>query len=124
MPMTKLELRTAYGPVWRGVSADPPRDARADEIPVIDIGRIDGTLTERKQLAQIVRIASENTGFFYIKNHAIPEKVITHARDAAMCFFKQSQENKMKVSKSRSKHFNGYLARGTNAVSPSEGRKW
>lgn len=33
----KLELRTAYGPVYRDVSTAAPREANADEIPIIDI---------------------------------------------------------------------------------------
>lgn len=74
-------------------------------------------------LASIIKQAAENTGFFYISNHGIPDEVIAGAKRAAETFFKQSIEKKLKVSKSRSKHFNGYSARGTGKASESEGSK-
>lgn len=117
----KLQLRTAYGPVYRDVSTNPPRDARPDEIPLIDFSRIKGDLQERKQLAQEIKKAAETLGFFYAVNHGISEEVIEAARDAAQAFFKQSQEEKLQVSKSKSKFYNGYSARGTGKASPSEG---
>lgn len=49
---TKLELRTAYGPVFRDVLSTPPRDCTAEEIPVLDLTPLhEGSLTERKALA-------------------------------------------------------------------------
>lgn len=120
----KLELRTAYGPVFRDVSTKPPRDARPDEIPLIDLSGINGTTAERTRLVEDIRQASENTGFFYIINHGIPQDVIENARKAAMRFFKQSHDEKMKVSKRRSKHFNGYHANGMSKASRTEGGKF
>lgn len=120
----KLELRTAYGPVYRDVSTKSPREARADEIPLIDISDINGNLQERRRLANVIKQASENTGFFYIKNHGISNDVIEGAQHAAKAFFNQPMEKKLEVSKSRSKHFNGYSTRGTSKASPSEGSKY
>lgn len=38
LPSTsKLELRTAYGPVFRDVLNIPPRDCTTEEIPIIDL---------------------------------------------------------------------------------------
>jgi isopenicillin N synthase-like dioxygenase len=118
---TKLELRTAYGPVYRNVSTRPPRDARADEIPLIDISGIFGDLEARKLLAAKVKHAAENTGFFYIQNHGIPETVIKGARTAAKEFFAQPEEKKMLVSKHKGKWFNGYAGKFTGMASPTEG---
>lgn len=120
---TKLKLRTAYGPVYRNVSTKSPREPKAGEIPVIDISAIDGDLAERKVLACIIKQAAENTGFFYISNHGIPDEVVANAQGAAEAFFKQPLEKKLKVSKSRSNHFNGYSARGTGKASETEGSK-
>lgn len=117
----RLQLRTAYGPVFRHVSTSPPREARPDEIPVIDISGINGGLQQRQELAGVIKQASENTGFFYIKNHGIPENVIDAAREAAKMFFKQPMDKKLEVSKTRSEHFSGYSTRGTSKASPSEG---
>ncbi|KIV91974.1 hypothetical protein PV10_06459 [Exophiala mesophila] len=118
---TKLELRTAYGPVYREVSTNPPREARADEIPVIDISGIYGDLEARKELASRVKHAAESTGFFYIKGHGIPESAIQGARKASRDFFKQSEEKKLLVSKDKGKWYNGYTGNQTAMASPTEG---
>lgn len=116
-----LELRTAYGPVFRRVSMNPPREARPDEIPLIDVGSIDGDLHQKQDLAVKIKQASENTGFFYIRNHGIPDHVVEAALEAAKAFFKQPIDKKLDVSKARSKLFNGYSTKGTSKASPSEG---
>jgi isopenicillin N synthase-like dioxygenase len=118
---TKLELRTAYGPVYRDVSTSPPREHYADEIPVININRIYGDLESRKLLAKEIKAAAESIGFFYIKNHGISSSIIAEARDQAEAFFKQPMEKKDLVSKRLSKHFNGYAANQSGMASPTEG---
>ena len=75
----------------------------------------------RAELAEVVRSASETTGFFYIKIHGITEEVIEDAQKAAEMFFKQPLELKMEVTRSRSDHFNGYSAGGTGKASEAEG---
>lgn len=117
----KLELRTAYGPVYRDVSTKPPREARSDEIPVIDLTGINSDGLVRDRIVKDIKQASENIGFFYITNHGISNEVIDNARKAAITFFKQTPDEKMRVSKSRSKHFNGYHANGMSKVSRTEG---
>ncbi len=78
---SKLELRTAYGPVYREVLNNPPRDCTAEEIPIIDLTPLySDKLEDRKQLAKEIRLSAVNTGFFYIKNHGIEEKTITNAK--------------------------------------------
>lgn len=120
----KLQLRTAYGPVYRDVLASPPREARNDEIPLIDIGRIySDDLEDRKSLAREIKHAAENTGFFYIKNHGIPESAIDGALEASKSFFAQPEDEKQLVSKSKGKYYNGYSGNGTAMASPTEGRE-
>jgi hypothetical protein len=78
---SKLELRTAYGPVFRDVLNTPPRDCTAEEIPVIDLTPLySSKLEDRKGLATEIRAAAVNTGFFYIRNHGINEKTIANAK--------------------------------------------
>lgn len=78
---TKLELRTAYGPVYRDVLNTPPRDCTAEEIPVIDLSPLySASLEDRKALATEIRAAAVNNGFFYIKNHGVDENTIANAR--------------------------------------------
>ena len=119
---TKLELRTAYGPVFRDVLNSPPRECNGDEIPLIDLGPIySDSLADRKALAETIKHAAENTGFFYIKNHGIPQQAIDGALHSAQDFFNRPDERKEIVSKSKSKYFNGWSARRTAHASPSEG---
>lgn len=78
---SKLELRTAYGPVFRDVLNTPPRDCTADEIPIVDLSPLySEKLDDRKALAKEIRAAAINTGFFYIKNHGIAEPTIADAK--------------------------------------------
>lgn len=78
---SKLELRTAYGPVFRDVLNTPPRDCTQEEIPIIDLTPLySSKLEDRKVLATELRAAAVNNGFFYIKNHGIDEVVIANAK--------------------------------------------
>lgn len=75
-PTTKLELRTAYGPVFRDVLTTPPRDCTAEEIPIIDLTHMFSTkLGDRKELSKQIRAAAVNTGFFYVKNHGLGKEI-------------------------------------------------
>ena len=51
----------------------------------------------RQQLARDIRDACINVGFFYVKNHGIPEDSILGAVDAAKAFFALPEETKLKV---------------------------
>ncbi|KAF2793242.1 naringenin,2-oxoglutarate 3-dioxygenase [Melanomma pulvis-pyrius CBS 109.77] len=117
---TTIMLRAGHESVHRRVSTTPPRDCRPDEIPLIDINGIYNDAVARKKMAAIVKHAVERSGFFYVKNHGIDEEVIENARQATIKFFEQSAEAKNRVSRAKSKHFNGYSGRGTTQISPSE----
>lgn len=119
--VNKVQLRTAYGPVFRDVLDVTPRDARSDEIPVLDFKDADGTLDQKKALAEQVKIASMRNGFFYLKNHGLSEEVIKDCKDAATQFFAQDLEPKNAISKLKGKHLNGYTANGAAAISPQDG---
>ena len=79
---TKLQLRTALGPVYRDVLNTAPRDCTAEEIPVIDLSPLNSTkIEDRKEVAQKIKATALNTGFFYIKDHGIDESTIVKARE-------------------------------------------
>ncbi|KAJ9148926.1 2OG-Fe(II) oxygenase superfamily protein [Pleurostoma richardsiae] len=120
----KLELMTPYGAAYRDVLNTPPRECVASEVPVIDLSGIYGDLDARKALAQTVRSAAENMGFFYIKNHGIPEEAIAAAFEQAQAFFAQPEDKKRLVSKSKSKFFNGWSEKWSGHVSPTESRDY
>jgi isopenicillin N synthase-like dioxygenase len=118
---TKLELRTGYGPVYRDVLSTPPRDCTQEEIPVIDLSRLySSKFEDRKALAADIRVAATNNGFFYIKNHGIEEETISNAKKQLFTFFKQSTEDKMKISQDLSKYYNGYKGPRSTWISPGE----
>ncbi|KAH9217601.1 hypothetical protein DL95DRAFT_295238 [Leptodontidium sp. 2 PMI_412] len=118
---SKLELRTAYGPVFRDVLNTPPRNCTAEEIPIIDLTPLySSKFEDRKELSKQIRAAAVNTGFFYIKNHGIDDKTIADAKKQLLAFFKQSSEQKMRVSKDKSKYFNGYNGPRSTNISPGE----
>ena len=78
---TKLELRTAYGPVFRDVLTSPPRDCTPEEIPIIDLTPLfSQNIDDRKGLAAQLKATAVNTGFFYIKNHGILDEPIANAK--------------------------------------------
>ncbi|KAK6597288.1 2OG-Fe(II)oxygenase superfamily protein, partial [Botrytis cinerea] len=118
---TKLELRTAYGPVYRDVLNTPPRPCTDTEIPIIDLSNISSpNLSDRQALAAEIRAAAVGTGFFYVKNHGIEEVVIKKAKEQALSFFRQPYEEKAKIDKSHSRYFNGYMGLKSSNISPGE----
>jgi isopenicillin N synthase-like dioxygenase len=117
---TQIELLTLSGPAFRRVSTAPPRPPTDNEIPVIDLSSIDGDLEDRKIIASKIRTAAENTGFFYIKNHGIPEELIQRALSQAQAFFNQAEERKELASSKRSKLSDGWHGLGTTQINKTE----
>jgi len=84
---SKLELRTAYGPVYRTILNTPPRDCTPAEIPIIDLSSLHSDeLHDRKSLATKIQSAATGSGFFYIKSHGIPDEVIANAKKQALAY--------------------------------------
>ncbi|KAJ6119978.1 hypothetical protein N7523_004258 [Penicillium sp. IBT 18751x] len=89
--------------------ADTSQAANCDHIPIIDLSSIDSPhLEDRRQLAQSIYDACTQVGFFYIKNHGIPDEMISGIHQAAERFFNLPEEEKMKVYIGKSKKFRGY----------------
>ncbi|RDW89142.1 2OG-Fe(II) oxygenase superfamily protein [Coleophoma cylindrospora] len=119
--IAKLELRTGYGPVYRDVLTTPPRDCTAEEIPIIDLAPLySSEFSDRKVVAQEIRAAAINTGFFYVKNHGIDDETIANAKKQLLAFFKQDMDKKMLITQDQSKYFNGYKGPRSTNVSPGE----
>ncbi|KAF7422336.1 hypothetical protein PC9H_010492 [Pleurotus ostreatus] len=64
----------------------------------------------RRELADLIRDACVNVGFFYVSNHTIPEQVINTAIDAAKRFFALSTEEKMRLDIHATTNYKGYTA--------------
>ena len=91
------------------------------EIPIIDIspllGPFDGPKSVRST-AKKIRNACKNVGFFYIKNHQIPQNHLDDVVLVMQEFFNLPEEEKLKIHISKSDAFRGYTPLGkelTNA---------
>lgn len=118
---TILELSSAEGPVYRKIKRIPVRDARFDEIPLIDVsGMFSSDLDDRNAVAQSIHNAATNNGFFYIKNHGISSSTIRTAYESSLEFFRQAVEVKELVNAKRSPTFNGWKPPQTQRINAAE----
>ncbi|KAH0150202.1 Clavaminate synthase-like protein, partial [Aureobasidium melanogenum] len=116
----KLELHTAYGPVFRDVLNTEPRDATEEEVPIVDLAGLFSSTESRKNIAQAVCTAGTNMGFFYIKNHGIDDRVISQAKTQFLSFVQQDTNLKQKVSQDKSRYYNGWKAPRSTNISRTE----
>lgn len=119
---TTIELLTPNGPEFRRVSTAPARPPRDEEIPLIDLGGIDGGLEAKTGIAEYVREAAENTGFFYIQNHGINESLIDEALRHAKAFFAQAPERKELLSPEYTGLGIGYRGVSSTQINRTESR--
>ncbi|SPJ88939.1 related to isopenicillin N synthase and related dioxygenases [Fusarium torulosum] len=69
-----------------------------DIIPIIDASKIwSDDLNDRQAVADEIRSASREIGFFYLVNHGVDEKYAEGAFDQAKRFFALPEEKKMEV---------------------------
>jgi len=81
------------------------------EIPVIDISPLRGDdPAGLSAVAESLRVAAADPGFFYVSNHGVPEATLAAAREAAGQFFAQSLDEKQKVRIDA--HHRGFLRIG------------
>ena len=116
----KLWLRTYDDPgfYYRNVSTNPPRDCTPAEIPVLDLTGMFGDLKDRQSLAKEILHAAENSGFFYIQNHGVPESTTFDAHEEFKKFFYLPAETKLAVKADPTVSFYGYQGPGTRRVDP------
>ncbi|MCW0181522.1 MAG: isopenicillin N synthase family oxygenase [Zavarzinia sp.] len=89
-----------------GLSA---RESDFSEIPQIDLGPMAGDDPVAKQAtAKALRDACVNVGFFYIRNHGLPQKVIDDTFALCPGFFGLPLEEKMKIHVKKSVNNSGY----------------
>ncbi|KAH7885194.1 hypothetical protein F5I97DRAFT_1883437 [Phlebopus sp. FC_14] len=99
------------------IDSSSPRDYDRD---FTHATQCDSTL--RRALAAEIRRACVNVGFFYIKNHGIPEETISTAISAAKTYFALPLETKMKSDIHDSPNFKGYTPLlGENANPENKG---
>ena len=73
-----------------------------EAIPVIDVGvRDDAAAADGggiEEVARQMRAAAESVGFFYVRNHGIPDDLIRRAEDVSRRFFAHSEPEKRAVA--------------------------
>ncbi|KAL4249829.1 iron/ascorbate-dependent oxidoreductase family protein [Abortiporus biennis] len=93
--------------------ADFRTESTFEQIPIIDLECVSNggnDFTARRALADNIRDACINVGFFYLKNHSIPQEVITDAVNATKDFFSLPLESKKSIDIHKSSNFKGYTA--------------
>ncbi|OSX57172.1 hypothetical protein POSPLADRAFT_1186096 [Postia placenta MAD-698-R-SB12] len=82
-----------------------------EQIPVINIGNATSSdPAARNALADEIRDACINVGFFYVSHHTISQETIDAAIDAAKNFFALPLAKKMSIDIHKSSNFKGYTA--------------
>jgi isopenicillin N synthase-like dioxygenase len=89
-----------------------------DAIPVIDFAAMQGDnfrskglsqSDDRQQVADQLRTACTQVGFFYVKNHGVPQSIIDEAFAQAQRFFALPLLEKLNIHISRSANHRGYV---------------
>lgn len=87
------------------------RQIATDDIPVIDVAPLfDGSSDGAVRVGRAMRRAAETMGFFYVRNHGIPDIVIEHAHRASRAFFARPLEDKQQLTINA--HHHGFLRVG------------
>jgi isopenicillin N synthase-like dioxygenase len=89
--------------------ANSPRESFR-ELPVIDLAPLSGgDSAATMQVAEAIRLACSRVGFFYIKNHGIPQELIARAYSGAKRFFDLSDDEKQRYHISKSTAHRGFI---------------
>ncbi|WP_448206923.1 isopenicillin N synthase family dioxygenase [Azospirillum sp. sgz302134] len=87
----------------------PATNLPASSLPVIDVtGLTSPDLADRLAIGRQIAEACGTTGFFYIRNHGVPQAIIDTALAKAKTFFRLPAEEKAKVAADA--RFRGYHA--------------
>ncbi len=99
------------------------RKVELSEIPVVDIGLLEGSGRDRRRLGDDLREACESVGFFYVANHGVAAEATASIFSQAHRFFGLPMEERRALAITRSPVYRGYLAvgeRGANLNRPAD----
>ncbi|PZW44901.1 isopenicillin N synthase-like dioxygenase [Humitalea rosea] len=89
-----------------------PRAATAEEMPILDLTPLN-TGGSIDALARQLRHACETIGFFYIRNHGVPQAVVDAVFDATRRYFDLPLEERMRL-KIDDRFRRGFMPQGIN----------
>ncbi|KAK3367626.1 2OG-Fe(II) oxygenase [Podospora didyma] len=123
-PTTELRLMSGNGLISRTILDTPLRDAAPSEVPIIDVsGMFSAAKADRQAVADKIRAAATNNGFFYLANHGISTDVTDAAHSAALDFFHQPTDLKEVANTklaSANKYMSGWKPPASMHINPSE----
>ena len=109
--MGATSIVTGNGPRAFFSSGLDAKQTPFSEIPVIDFGPMSGDDAAAKaKVGEAVRTACTEVGFFYAKNHGMPQETIDATFKAAETFFALPLPDKKAVSITQSEAMRGYTA--------------
>ena len=83
--------------------------AAFEEVPQIDIGPLfQGDEPARRRVGDAVRSACIDVGFFYIRNHGVPQATVDDLFEQIALFYALPEDAKRKIHASQSRYFRGY----------------
>jgi isopenicillin N synthase-like dioxygenase len=77
-------------------------------IPTIDLTGLDGTSAQRRAIADDIYKACHECGFFYVKNHGIPQEVVVETFQLLKKFFALDLDSKMDAHVQKNPAIRGY----------------
>ena len=102
-------LQTGNGPRTIRDSGLSAKAVPFTEIPVIDFAAMFADdPAGRRAVGDAVRAACTEVGFFYVRNHRVPDAIVDRTFEAARRFFDLPLERKMAVDIARSPNMRGY----------------
>jgi isopenicillin N synthase-like dioxygenase len=105
------------------VTMEISRRADFSEIPIIDIKALGSQSAAEAKVVAAIRDASEQVGFFYIRNHGVPADELANIFKACDRFFALPQAERDKIYLVNSVNYRGYLpigVLGKNADRPRD----
>ena len=93
------------------------------EIPVIDLGSQFENSDAETRIVEQIDLACRRSGFFAVRGHGIPEKVIDHCWQVSHDFFALSEEEKLKVKMPFAGYPYGFAAMEEETLSRSRGEQ-
>lgn len=93
-----------------------------DDVPIIDLTGTFDDEAAQVRAARAIRMACQNTGFFYVANHGIDQSITDTAFEQSRRFFDQSQDWKLKLAKKPGS--NGYEPIETQALDNESPADW
>lgn len=109
--MGTTSIVTGNGPRAFFASGLDAKPTPFSEIPIIDFGPMASDDPAAKaKVGEAVRDACTQVGFFYAKNHGMPQAVLDATFDAAHRFFALPIERKKEVTITQSEAMRGYTA--------------